>query len=158
MKKHIFMKKHIVLFILLFVGMTAGAQNFIQIGPTVYPMSKWGASVSGDFKVADLGSRLSFGLGAFAYGNMFKASEDSPNPRKKLNELYVAPQASLHCMFTKGWDGYLRGGAGALFTNAQDNKFLYNVALGTGFTIGNLIGLYVEAGLPFSSVGLRFSL
>ena len=144
----------------LFVSLcclTGFAQNTVSFGPSTVPMSKWGANAFGDFKVLSLGSRASVGLGAFVFGDIVKASEDSPNPGKTIKELYLAPQLSVHYQLSGRWDSYLRGGPGWFFMDNK-NDFLFNIELGTRFALNDRWGLFAEVGLPFSSIGVSIAL
>lgn len=136
------------------------AQNYVQVGPTVYPMSAWGAGLVGDFRVVNLAPKLTFGIGAMAVANASK-THDKPNVGKRIISLYVAPQVGLHLAFSSKFDGYVRGGAGWVANIAEGKKtsgqFMYNGVLGAGLSLCPYLGLYAEAGLPFSSLGLRFA-
>lgn len=152
------MKKCLLLFLLLY-PLISGAQSFIQVGPAAYPMGAWGGEVVGDFHVANLASKLSFGVGAMAFGNLSE-THDEPDPGKQVGCVYVAPQVGLHYLISSKFDLYLRGGAGLLAEKKEDNemnkKFMYNGVLGAGLSIWPHVGIYAEGGLPFSSAGLRF--
>lgn len=149
----------VLLFVLLPIA--ANAQSYIHVGPAAYPMNAWGAVVIGDFQVASLAPRLTLGFGAMAFGNTTK-THDEPDPGKRVNAIYAAPQLSLRYAFTDKFNGYLRGGAGWLGTKKEGadlvNDIWYNGVAGLGLSLGSRFGLYIEGGLPFSSVGVRFKL
>ena len=149
--------KRILILLLLLLPLVSNAQSYLHIGPAVYPMSAWGGEVVGDFGVAHFSQKLSLGVGAMAFGNMMKTDSDD-----KAYGVYVAPQASLRYAFTDSFNVYFRGGAGWCGSKKEsadlNNKFLYNAVAGFGLSLGSNIGLYLEGGLPFSSIGLRFAL
>ena len=153
------MKRIVILLLLL--PLASHAQSFIHMGPAVYPMSAWGGEVVGDFGVAHITPNLSLGLGAMAFGNISK-NHDEPASGKRVYGVYAAPQVSLRYAFTDRFNGYLRGGVGWLGSKKEgadlNSKFLYNAVAGLGLSFGSHFGLYVEGGLPFSSIGLRFAL
>ena len=153
--------KRILIFLLLLLPLASNAQSYLHIGPAVYPMSAWGGEVVGDFGVAHFTPNLSLGLGVMAFGNMTK-THDEPNAGKPVYGVYVAPQVSLRYAFTDSFNAYLRGGAGWQGNKKEgadlNNKFLYNAVAGLGLSLGSSFGLYIEGGLPFSSIGLRFAL
>lgn len=153
--------KRIFILLLLLLPLVSNAQSYFHIGPAVYPMSAWGGEVVGDFGVAHFTPNLSLGLGAMAFGNMTK-THDEPDAGKTVNGVYIAPQISLRYSFTDNFNAYLRGGAGWHGSKKEgadlNNKFLYNAVAGLGLSLGSSFGLYIEGGLPFSSIGLRFAL
>lgn len=152
------MKKHLLI-VLLLLPFVCNAQSYVQFGPGFYPMSAWGAEMVGDFQVAHFTPEFSLGVGAMTFVNTY-ISDEEPNSGKRVTSAYLAPQIGLHYSFTSIFDCYLRGGAGlaAVKGNKITSRFLYNGVLGVGLSIWPHIGLYAEAGLPFSSLGLRFSL
>lgn len=145
----------------ILIPLASNAQNYIHIGPAVYPMSAWGGEVVGDFGLAHITSNLSFGLGAMAFGNTMK-THDEPDAGKRVYGVYVAPQVSLRYAFTDSFNAYLRGGAGWYGSKKEgadlNNNFIYNAVAGLGLSLGSHFGFYVEGGLPFCSFGLRFGL
>ena len=153
--------KKIVILLLILLPFAANAQSYIYVGPAVYPMSAWGGEVVGDFGVAHFTPNFSLGVGAMAFGNMM-TRHDEPDAGKKVYGLYAAPQVSLRYAFTDNFNCYLRGGAGWYGSKKEgvdlNNKFLYNAVAGLGLSLGSHFGFYLEGGLPFSSVGLRFAL
>ena len=153
--------KRIVLLLLILLPLASRAQNFIHVGPAVYPMSAWGGEVVGDFGVAHFTPNLSLGVGAMAFGSLSK-THDEPDAGKKLFQVYAAPQVSLRYAFTDRFNGYLRGGAGWVGSKKEGadihGQFLCNGVAGLGLSLGKHFGLYVEAGFPYSSLGLRFAL
>ena len=153
--------KRIVVWLLLLLPFAAKAQSFIHVGPAVYPMSAWGGEIVGDFGVAHITPSLSLGVGAMAFGNV-STRHDEPDSGKKVYGIYAAPQVSLRYAFTDRFNGYLRGGAGWMGSKKAgadlQGQFLYNAVAGLGLSLGSHFGLYIEGGLPFSSLGLRFAL
>ena len=153
--------KKVVFIILLLLPFVGKAQSFIQIGPAVYPMSAWGAEAVGDFTVAGSNTGLSLGLGAMAFANILK-THDEPDAGKMVNTFYAAPQLSVRYGFSEKFNVYLRGGAGWAGDKREgsdiNSKFMYNAAAGFGLLLSRHIGIYAEGGLPFCSLGLRFSL
>lgn len=153
--------KRLVVLLLLLLPLVSNAQSFFHIGPAVSPMSAWGGEVVGDFGVAHFTPKLSLGVGAMAFGNMMKR-HDEPDAGKKVYSLYAAPQVSLRYAFTDSFNCYLRGGAGWYGSKKEgadlNHQFLYNAVAGLGLSLGSHFGFYLEGGLPFSSIGLRFAL
>ena len=153
--------KRIVVILLCLISLESMAQNYIHVGPAVAPMSAWGAEALGDFKVASLAPKLSLGLGAMAFASTSK-THDEPNPGLRVYRFYAAPQVSLRYAFSDRFDCYLRGGAGwggnKKEGSGMTHTFLGNAAVGAGLSVGSNFGFYLEAGLPFSSLGVRFSL
>ncbi|MBQ6254711.1 MAG: hypothetical protein IJK05_08715 [Bacteroidales bacterium] len=155
------MKRILILSLLLLLPLASGAQNYIHIGPAVYPLSSWGGEVTGDFGVANFTPKLSLGLGVMAFGNMTK-THDEPDEGKKVYRMYAAPQVSLRYAFTDSFNAYLRGGAGWFGSKKEGadvvNGFMYNGVAGLGLSLGSHFGLFIEGGLPFSAIGFRFAL
>lgn len=153
--------KRIALLLLILLPLASRAQSFIHVGPAVYPMSAWGGEVVADFGVAHFTPNLSLGVGAMAFGSLSK-THDEPDAGKKVCQVYAAPQVSLRYAFTDRFNGYLRGGAGWVGNKKEGadlkGQFLYNGVAGLGLSLGDHIGLYLEGGLPYSSLGLRFAL
>ena len=71
--------RRLLLFLLLLIPFVSKAQNYVQAGPSVYPMGSWGAEIVGDFKVADITPKLSFGIGVMAFASSGK-THDEPTP------------------------------------------------------------------------------
>ena len=153
--------KKIVILLLILLPFASKAQSYIHVGPAVYPMSAWGGEVVGDFGVAHFAPNFSLGVGAMAFGNVV-TTHDEPDAGKKVYGMYAAPQVSLRYAFTDSFNCYLRGGAGWYGSKKEgadlNNQFLYNAVAGLGLSVGPHFGFYLEGGLPFSSVGLRFAL
>lgn len=153
--------KRLVVLLLLLLPFASKAQSYIHIGPAVYPMSAWGGEIVGDFGVVHFTPSLSLGVGAMAFGNISE-THDEPDPGKKVYGMYAAPQVSLRYAFTDRFNGYLRGGAGWMGDKKEgadlNGRFMYNAVAGLGLSLGSHFGFYVEGGLPFSSIGLRFAL
>ena len=154
------MKKILILLSVL-LPITSRAQSYLQFGPAVNPMSAWGAEIIGDFKVVNLTSDLSLGLGAMAFASTSKTHE-LPEEGKRVNAFYAAPQLSMRYAFSDKFNCYLRGGAGWLGDRKEGSDlishFMCNAVAGAGLFFGERVGIYAEAGLPFSSIGLQFKL
>lgn len=153
--------KKLVVVLLLLLPLAVNAQSFIHIGPALFPMTAWGGEVVGDFGVAHFTPNLSLGVGAMAFGNI-TPTQTGPDVETKVYAVYAAPQVSLRYAFTDRFDAYLRGGAGWYGNKKEgsywNNKFMYNGVAGLSLTLGSHFGFYLEGGLPFSSIGLRFTL
>lgn len=153
--------KRFFIILLVLVPFAAKAQSYLQIGPAVYPMSAWGGEAVADFKIIGGNTGLSMGIGAMAFASASK-THDEPDAGKRVNEFYAAPQVSVRYGFSERFNIYLRGGAGWLGDKKKgadlNNKFLFNAEAGLGLSLSRHVGLYLEGGLPFSSLGLRFAL
>jgi len=157
---YIIVMKRLLLFLLLLIPFVSKAQNYVQAGPSVYPMGSWGAEIVGDFKVTDITPKLSFGIGVMAFASSGKTHEE-PTPDQTVREYYGAPQLNLRYSFSRVFDIYLRGGAGWYGSKKEEgdliSKFMANGMVGAGFSLLPFLGLYAEIGLPFSSLGVRFA-
>jgi hypothetical protein len=143
--------------ILLFWSFNLFAQNELSLGSAVFINTGWGANVTGDFKVAPIGSKAHLAAGAYLFGYQF-TSHELPHDGEKFIEFYAAPQASVHYHFTDNFDCFLRGGPGWLFSNGRKSRFLLNAELGASLSFSKHVGARIELGLPFSSLGLTFRL
>lgn len=152
--------KRFLLLLLVLVPFVAKAQSYIQIGPAFYPMSAWGGVAVADFKIIGGNTGLSMGVGAMAFANTSR-THDEPDAGKRINEFYAAPQVSIRYGFSEIFNIYLRGGVGWLGDKKEgadlNNNFLFNAEAGLGLSLSRHVGLYLEGGLPFSSLGLRFA-
>ncbi len=143
--------------ILLFWSFNLFAQNELSLGSAVFITKGWGANVTGDFKVAPIGSKAHLAAGAYLFG-VQTTSHEQPHYGEKILDFYAAPQASVHYRFTENFDCFLRGGPGLIFTTGLKPRFLLNAELGASLYFSKHVGARIELGLPFSSLGLTFRL
>ena len=159
MREHV--KNRALLLFLLLIPYVSNAQNYIQVGPAVYPLGAWGMELVGDIRIVNITPGLSLGGGVMGIINKM-ITHDEPTPGKSVRGVYVAPQVNLRYSFTRVFDCYFRGGVGWIGSKKETEnnrgKIMFNGMLGVGLSIGPHLGFYTEIGLPFSSIGVRLAL